>query len=50
VSPKTTFPERLTHGMLNIVEARQSSCHAVIASTMSSKRSCPGRGARATVR
>ena len=35
-SPKTKRPARFTHGMLNSFEARQSGCHAVIASTMSS--------------
>ena len=31
-----TARTRLTHGMLNTFPARQSGCHAVIASTMSS--------------
>ena len=35
-SPNTTLPERFTHGMLNTLEARASSCQAQIASTMSS--------------
>jgi hypothetical protein len=36
LQPKTTRPERFTHGMLKIRDALQSGCQAVSASTMSS--------------
>jgi len=36
VRPKTTRPERFTHAMPKIFDARHSGCQAVIASTMSS--------------
>jgi hypothetical protein len=50
LNPNTTRPERFTHGIPKIREARHSGFQAVIASTMSSKRSRPGRAASATDR
>jgi hypothetical protein len=48
--PKTTRPERFTHGMPKIWDARQSGCHAVIASTISSYCFRPGLGRSVTWR